>query len=643
NPTATIAGQAATVVNTGGLNYTASYTMTGTDPEGVVAFSIDFTDTASNPGTTVTATTDASSVTFDRTAPTITGYTLGAGNAYVDVQLNEGAYTNPGSGALVIGDFTLTFLANGGTATGCTIQSLTDNTNGPLSGGESIIRVHLNVTGTVNGLETIEITPFDGNSIFDAVGNAMGAGQTTGSITLVPAGITILSRETLDTDNDGFIDQIRITTLQALNDVFTAPLSITVNGYTVSSYDTGGGNNDTVFYINLVEGSTFDTGATPLVTVVDGGNLRSDDNVYGLDPDTVGVNTADAAAPLIGVTLAASGGTRFYVEFTEYVYTDASHNQIVAGDFTYPISGISPVVWSGNGIRSAFFTVGAALTAQDIVTGTIAANLNAVYDAADLPMATTVHPVSALYLNVILPVWATDGIHTGVGPLYTGAMTRFDGTDKLMDYDIDLEVRIDTAGPWPNPLTIHYDANVPSLYKPNGYWLPVTIPGLLNQAYTLATPQTDGATTQLRNFTLSETEYVTGDVVEFIFEYTGAYCLRAPDPNDPRVVMPYSFNIADITPQFAGVTIINNVINPNASEVTTLMYETGSSGRVTIQVFSLNGDIVDVLYSGVQAAGRYQVDWDGRNRGGRVVARGIYFIKIVAPGIEEVRKVLVVK
>jgi fibronectin-binding autotransporter adhesin len=37
------------------------------------------------------------------------------------------------------------------------------------------------------------------------------------------------------------------------------------------------------------------------------------------------------------------------------------------------------------------------------------------------------------------------------------------------------------------------------------------------------------------------------------------------------------------------------------------------------------------------------VFWDGRNSGGRIVAKGIYFIRIVAPDIDETRKVLVVK
>jgi len=50
-----------------------------------------------------------------------------------------------------------------------------------------------------------------------------------------------------------------------------------------------------------------------------------------------------------------------------------------------------------------------------------------------------------------------------------------------------------------------------------------------------------------------------------------------------------------------------------------------------------------VLYRGQRTAGEYSTSWDGRNRGNRVVARGVYFIKIVGPGINEIRKVLVVK
>ena len=91
------------------------------------------------------------------------------------------------------------------------------------------------------------------------------------------------------------------------------------------------------------------------------------------------------------------------------------------------------------------------------------------------------------------------------------------------------------------------------------------------------------------------------------------------------------------------VTILNNVINPEQGDTTRLHYVLENSGTVTVQVFDLKGDIVDILHRGRQNAGEYSTTWDGRNRGGRIVARGVYFIKIVAPGISEVRKVLVVK
>ncbi|MFZ2149735.1 MAG: peptidoglycan-binding protein [Minisyncoccia bacterium] len=69
-PVVTIGGNVA-VVSGGPTAWSATYIMTGGDTEGTVAFTIDFSDIVGNAGTTVTAVTDASSVTFDRTAPVI--------------------------------------------------------------------------------------------------------------------------------------------------------------------------------------------------------------------------------------------------------------------------------------------------------------------------------------------------------------------------------------------------------------------------------------------------------------------------------------------------------------------------------------------------------------------------------------------
>ncbi|MES2371327.1 MAG: gliding motility-associated C-terminal domain-containing protein [Bacteroidota bacterium] len=75
-PTATIAGKPATVVNTSGNNWTASYTLVAADPAGSVAFNILCTDILGNVGTAVTTTTNAGIVTHDKTAPLLTTVTI---------------------------------------------------------------------------------------------------------------------------------------------------------------------------------------------------------------------------------------------------------------------------------------------------------------------------------------------------------------------------------------------------------------------------------------------------------------------------------------------------------------------------------------------------------------------------------------
>ena len=89
--------------------------------------------------------------------------------------------------------------------------------------------------------------------------------------------------------------------------------------------------------------------------------------------------------------------------------------------------------------------------------------------------------------------------------------------------------------------------------------------------------------------------------------------------------------------------MVDNVIDPRKGEKTELYYVLNKGGRVTINVFNLGGDLVDVLYRGTRNPGEYSTAWDGRNQAGNIVARGIYYIRVTAPDIDEFRKVLVVK
>jgi hypothetical protein len=572
----------------------------------------------------------------DGIVPLITGVSLPT-NAYVDVQMSEGVY-HAGGSPLASPDLALVFVQNGGNATAAAISSLTTTSNGPLAGGESVIRVNLSVTGVPSGLETIAVSPAGAGSVFDLAGNAMPGAQSTTAVALIPSSLTIVARATQDSNGDGFIDQVRITTLQNLNDSF-AGLTVTVAGYTVAGYATGV-PGDNVFYVTLARGASFDTGATPVVRVTAGGSLKSAGGLYAMAVEPAGTAATDAAPPVLGVTLAAVGGTRFYVEFSEPV------TPLVTGDFTYaPLTGIVAL-----GPDRAFLTVAAPLLPQNVTTDTFAITANAIHDLVGLPVGAATRPISQLMLNVVDPVFAQDGIHTDVPVSKYGALKVFDGTGKLMDTDITLEARYGTAT-WPVPLSMVFDAGVPSSLKPLGFWLPAAMDGLAPaDPASRAVVQTNLADVdQLRDFTIpaSDGGVAAGNTIEFLFSADfGAgtrYCLRVLDPNDPRTVRPYAFKISDIQRQRGGVTIVENVINPGAGDKTRLSYNLSKSGRVTIQVFTLSGDVVNTLYAGFQAAGEYSASWDGRNRAGTPVSRNIYFIKIVAPDIDEIRKVLVVR
>ena len=50
--------------------------------------------------------------------------------------------------------------------------------------------------------------------------------------------------------------------------------------------------------------------------------------------------------------------------------------------------------------------------------------------------------------------------------------------------------------------------------------------------------------------------------------------------------------------------------------------------RVSVKIYSLNGQELVTLQSGALGPGEYQVQWDGADAFGRPVASGTYFCKL---------------
>jgi len=124
-------------------------------------------------------------VLIDGIAPTVGTVTLAGDNTYIDLTFSKGVYgAADGTTALATADLAAVFTQNGGDATNVTISSVKKTDGTALAGGETTIRVFINITGTPSGVETVAIKPANGASVYDAVGNAMAAEQISALVTL---------------------------------------------------------------------------------------------------------------------------------------------------------------------------------------------------------------------------------------------------------------------------------------------------------------------------------------------------------------------------------------------------------------------------------------------------------------------------
>ncbi|MBL8965724.1 MAG: hypothetical protein JNG85_01875, partial [Spirochaetaceae bacterium] len=382
--------------------------------------------------------------------------------------------------------------------------------------------------------------------------------------------------------------------------------------------------------------------------------------------------------PKVRFTSAVEGASTLYLQFTEPVlHLDGSGIDPVDLVFTggFSATAIRVVKTVPFGIYSplleAFIDLNQPLTTQFMLSGNLTLS-NLVLDRASNPADPLVlHQPADIALGVVNVLAATDGIHEGdpaadpassIPATGLGALRVFDGTGKLYDRDITLFSGLDLTGaPAPTglPLQLYYDVDPAASVLPVldvtgrssalSFWTPSLMSGLVdkaNEAARTLSPIFSGlAPSTARNFLFpaADPEITSGKEIGFMFKYGNLILGRAADPADPRSFDLYRFSVQDIRQQRGSVTILNNVINPNLGERMALQVKLAEAGVVTIQIFTLDGDLVKVLYRDRLAAGTFTFTWDGRNNSGDAVARGIYFVRTVASGIDEIRKVLIAK
>jgi len=76
---------------------------------------------------------------------------------------------------------------------------------------------------------------------------------------------------------------------------------------------------------------------------------------------------------------------------------------------------------------------------------------------------------------------------------------------------------------------------------------------------------------------------------------------------------------------------------------TAIEFSLPQAGPCAVEVFNPQGERVRTLERGYRPAGDHRLEWDGRDAGGRPVGSGIYFYRIVAPGVSETERIVLAR
>ncbi|MFH0893188.1 MAG: Ig-like domain-containing protein [Bacteroidota bacterium] len=254
-------------------------------------------DAAGNEGLTA----ESSTVTVDTVAP-ISSISINplspvkAGNIAVTLTTSESVPNAP----------SLTYTPNGKTAVSVT-----------LTGSGTTWTDTMTITdSTGDGTATFS---YSGTDAAGNIGTTITSGQTFVIDTTVP---TMVSAETQDTNGNGKINEIIVAFSEDLKGSTVQASDFNVAGYSV----TGASENNGVVTLTLTEGTNYDTGAKPVVSIAAGGSIE---DIAGNAITLGSITPTDKAKPVM-VSATTTSTTTIDVTFSE----DLNGVSISENDFT---------------------------------------------------------------------------------------------------------------------------------------------------------------------------------------------------------------------------------------------------------------------------------------------------------------------
>ncbi|MCG8569899.1 MAG: hypothetical protein MJB14_07140, partial [Spirochaetes bacterium] len=532
-------------------------------------------------------------------------------------------------------------------------EAFSSTTNGYTANDNDIY-----ITFTESGSSDTAATPtlqYTAGTLTDLTGNALANDGPTACLDAAPAAIT---GYTLAADNS----TISVDFSEPIYGDAGASTPIAAGDFTLVFNQNGGTATNCVIaglsgaYVGGETTVTFNLTVTGSPSGVEDITIGSanDTSVYDaqgnptLTTETTGVVLLNGTitAPVISDTRAVNGADQIYVEFDQAVQ-NAGGGTLTAANFNYnnvyaagiTVSGVTDISSGSNPQTQYILTVSTVLTDEHIVSDSI--NSVNIENPSSLAMNGGInYAVSSLGINFFYQVNAEDFVHKGT----SWQINDFDGSEQidiqslrvLADVNINI-VPYDTATP-----VLYYDVfNNTSSAE---FWTPAS-----NSDAVAVTGTSTGGNSWRFQISDNDARLEDGKILSFVFRINGLDCYRSKKDVSSSGFSPYDahtymITLNEIKDQGQNVNILNNVINPNNGDKVSFVYELDRSGPVSIMVYDLSRNLVMVLKSETESAGKHSVTWNGKNNHGKIVARGVYFIRIRAPGISnQIRKVLVIK
>ncbi|MFQ5604135.1 MAG: FlgD immunoglobulin-like domain containing protein [bacterium] len=88
--------------------------------------------------------------------------------------------------------------------------------------------------------------------------------------------------------------------------------------------------------------------------------------------------------------------------------------------------------------------------------------------------------------------------------------------------------------------------------------------------------------------------------------------------------------------------LLQNYPNP-FNPTTTIQYHLPQTGKVTLRIYNILGELVQTLADEVKQPGVYKIAWDGKNSQGHDASTGLYVVRMVAGDFMQSKKLVYLK